>query len=192
MIVVDVETTGLDPARHSIVSIGAVEFLSRDPVRHIYLECQPWYGAEISDEALAVNGFTREQLQAPDRWPHQYAIHDFHDWAMECQSRVLAGQHIVFDFAFLKASYEEANRHEIWPFGRRTVDLHAVAYCHFLADLEQDIPLHVDGTSALGLDTILSRLGMPPEPKPHNALNGARLAAEAFRRLIYGEAQGND
>jgi hypothetical protein len=29
--------------------------------------------------------------------------------------------------------------------------------------------------------------GIPPEPKPHKALNGARYEMEALSRLIYGK-----
>ncbi len=34
------------------------------------------------------------------------------------------------------------------------------------------------------MDGVLALVGLEPEPKPHNALNGARLEAEAIRRLF--------
>ena len=58
MIIIDVETTGLDPERCSLVSIGAVDFSC--PERQFYGECQAWDGAEVSADALAINGFTKE------------------------------------------------------------------------------------------------------------------------------------
>jgi hypothetical protein len=39
--------------------------------------------------------------------------------------------------------------------------------------------------SALNSDRVMKYVGIPPEPKPHNALNGAKWEAEAFMRLFY-------
>lgn len=91
---------------------------------------------------------------------------------------------MTFDVGFLHWTYRY--RYFAWRFGRRTVDLHAVAYCRWLLDpqMRLRVPLKNDRTSPLSLDAILSCLGLPPEPKPHNALTGARCAAEAFRRLM--------
>jgi hypothetical protein len=43
------------------------------------------------------------------------------------------------------------------------------------------------GLTRLSADTTLKYVGIPPEPKPHHALNGAKYEAEAFSRLIYGK-----
>lgn len=180
MIVVDVETTGLDPERHAIVAIGAVNFHSPDQT--FYAECQPWDGAEIEDKALEVNGFTREQLADPDRLHWSDAIEQFNEWAIRSWAdRVLANHNVAFDVGFLQAAYRR--RLLRWPFGYKTVDLHAVAYLARLGDLRNPPPMKRDGTSALDLDGILTWLGMEPEPRPHNALMGARCAAECLRRL---------
>ena len=45
------EFSGLDPRKHSIVSIGAVDF--ENPSRQFYKECRIWHGAEIVPESLA-------------------------------------------------------------------------------------------------------------------------------------------
>ena len=45
MIVVDVETTGVDARKNSIVSIGAVDFENQK--NQFYGECKIWEGAEI-------------------------------------------------------------------------------------------------------------------------------------------------
>lgn len=37
------------------------------------------------------------------------------------------------------------------------------------------------------LDYILTLVGLPEEPKPHNALTGAKVEAEAFSRLLFGK-----
>ena len=52
MIVVDLETTGVDPRKHSILSIGAVDFNNQE--NYFYGECRIREGALIDNYALAV------------------------------------------------------------------------------------------------------------------------------------------
>ena len=52
-IVVDIETTGIDPFRHSIASIGAIHSKSGD---YFYQECKINDDRLIDVNALAVNG----------------------------------------------------------------------------------------------------------------------------------------
>ncbi len=81
MIVVDVETTGLDPRKHALLSIGAVDFLN--PKKQFYGECRMWEGAEVfmGDEyytcALNINGFTEEQIHDPTKKSVQQLIQEF-------------------------------------------------------------------------------------------------------------------
>ena len=41
--------------------------------------------------------------------------------------------------------------------------------------------------SDLSLDAILRYVGIPEEPRPHNALTGARCHAEVASRLLYSK-----
>ena len=58
MIVVDIETSGTSPYKHSILSIGAVDF--SNPERQFYQECQIEKDKEYTEEALNVNGVKKE------------------------------------------------------------------------------------------------------------------------------------
>ncbi|PSO45853.1 MAG: hypothetical protein BRC25_00495 [Parcubacteria group bacterium SW_6_46_9] len=60
MIVLDIEATGLDPDKHSVVSGGSVEF--KQPENRFYLECQMENEKRVAQEALDINGFTREEV----------------------------------------------------------------------------------------------------------------------------------
>ncbi len=59
MIAVDVEASGVNPQENSILAIGGLDLAN--PGNTFYDECRIWDGADLSDEALAINGFTREQ-----------------------------------------------------------------------------------------------------------------------------------
>jgi DNA polymerase III epsilon subunit-like protein len=182
MIVVDVEASGLDFNKHSLVSVGALDL--KHPQNQFYAECRVWDGAGIMDEALEVNGFTREQVSDPAKKSVEEVMNEFMTWIQQCDEFTLAGQNPSFDRDFLQSS--AARYHLNWPLAHRTLDLHSVAYAHLIS---RGIPIPLKNKhSALNLDNILEYCGMTGgEPKPHNALTGAKSAAECFSRILYNE-----
>lgn len=179
MIVVDVETTGTTPGRHSIVSVGAVDFSY--PANQFYQECKPFEGAGIDPAALAVNGFTLEDFSEPDRPSLFDTMQDFLAWARECDDHTLAGMNTWFDRDFIQ---DAVRRHHLeWPFGMRIVDLHSVCFGHMVAKGKR-LP-HEEKRMHLSNDKILIYVGLPEEPKPHHGLTGARMESEAFSRLLH-------
>lgn len=180
MIVVDVETTGLDPARHAIVAIGAVDFSA--PQRRFYRECRIWDGAQVQPEALAVNGFTHEQITDPARPSAELVIGEFVAFCRESPERTLAGHNTAFDCDFLQSAADRQN--VAWHFGNRVLDLHSFCWLHMAKAGVSQPKRHVH--SALSLNAILKYCGLPEEPRPHNGLTGAVMEAEAFHRLIHG------
>lgn len=181
MIVVDVEATGTDYAKHSIVSLGALEF--ENPSNRVYLECRIWDGAHISDEALAVCGYTREEVVDKNKMTEGELIRNFLGWMSGIEDRTLAGQNVSFDRDFLRAA--ALREHLEWPFAHRTIDTHTLAYMHMtLKGLS--VP-HEKHHSALNLDAVLNYVGIPDEPEPHNALTGALSHAEVISRLLFNK-----
>ncbi|MFC1728476.1 exonuclease domain-containing protein [Nanoarchaeota archaeon] len=181
MIVLDIETTGLIPKLHSIVSIGAVDF--NNPENQFYDECRIRRGARIDPIALELNGFTEERMLDEKKSSLKEISQLFLKWAENIEYKSLAGENVSFDQDFLE---DTLRRHDIpWPFGYRLVDLHTASYSHHLK--RGVAPPIKDGLSRLSLDRTLDYVGIPPEPKPHNALNGAKLGAEALSRLLHGK-----
>ena len=181
MIVVDVEASGVEAKRHSIVSIGALDFAN--PSNRFYEECRIWDGAHVMDEALAVNGFTKDQITDTSKQSEADAVHAFLRWSESIDERTLAGQNVSFDRDFLKAAAERAG-HTDWQFAYRTIDTHTLCYMHMI---QRGIkPPVAHKRSALDLDAVLNYTGIPAEPSPHNALTGALSHAEVISRLLYG------
>ena len=91
MIIVDVETTGLNPKENSIVSIGAVDL--SDPKRQFYIENRIWNGAAIYlgngllgyQPALSINGFSLEEINDGKKPALDEAMMKFINWAKECK-----------------------------------------------------------------------------------------------------------
>ena len=171
MIILDIETSGLDPRSHGILSIGAVHFESgREFYEESYL--YPYHKCEA--KALEVNGFTIERAYDNSRGfkDNVSACRAFIEWCKAVEHKdsdiLIAGQQVgSFDVPFIKYIHENT-RHDVskWPFGYRTVDLHSIAYALT--------------RRSMSLDQILEFCGLNPEPKPHNALTGAKLEAEAL------------
>ena len=86
-----------------------------------------------------------------------------------------------FDRDFLQASAMRA--HLDWPFAHRSIDTHTLAYMHIVK--RGLTPPSKKHHSALNLDAILKYVGVPEEPKPHNAMTGALSHAEVISRLLY-------
>ena len=65
MIILDIEASGTNYEKHSIVSIGAFDF--DNPSNRFYEECRVWDGANIDEDALEVKGFTEAELRDPNK-----------------------------------------------------------------------------------------------------------------------------
>lgn len=205
MIVFDAETSGLDPEKASIVSIGAVDF--NNPRDMFYGECRirhlrtgpfwnavygtsyrvlgrlPTYGAQVQTGALKVNGFTLREITMVPKSAHDDLMRDFDGWLQPKADRTLAGENVTnFDLPFLASAFKSAGIDT--HFGHRAVDMHSVFY----TQIRQRglIPPIKNGRTDLNADSIFTYVGLFPEPKPHNALTGAKMETEAFGRLING------
>lgn len=183
MLVIDIEASGTNYEKHSIVSLGALDF--NNPENQFYMECRVWDGAHISEEALEVNGFTKEEIKDENKKTEGELIKEFLVWAENLKDRTLAGQNVSFDRDFLKAAAEREGLN--WGLAYRTIDTHSVCYTH-MVKRGIEPPLDEEHKrSALDLDKVLNYVGIPNEPEPHNALTGALSHAECLSRLLRDE-----
>lgn len=181
MLVVDIEASGLSAEKSSIVSIGALDL--ENPTRRFYGECRVWDGAHISDDALEVNGFTKEQITDSTKKTEAELVTEFLEWTQHLSNRTIAGQNPSFDRDFLQAAGERAGLS--WDLAHRTIDTHTLCYMHII---KNGGPAPIDEQhrrSNLNLDAILNYCGIPDEPMPHNALTGALSHAEVTSRLLF-------
>ncbi len=180
MIVIDVETSGIDPEANSILSIGAVDFSS--PGRQFYGECRLRDGSAHDPASLLVNGFNADEISGTAKMPLDALLRNFLKWAEETKDMTLAGHNVQFDIKFLEQSFRLYGMK--WIFGHRSVDTHSIVYCSCLSR-SLEIPTKNNRTD-INSDTVFGYVGLPGEPKPHNALTGAKMEAEALSRLICG------
>ncbi|HMO77760.1 MAG TPA: 3'-5' exonuclease [Candidatus Paceibacterota bacterium] len=181
MIVIDIEGSGTNYEKHSVVSIGAVDF--SNPENRFYGECRIWDGAHIMEGALEVNGYTETEITDPKKQPEAELVHAFLEWSQHMSDRTLVGQNVSYDRDILKAACERA--HVAYDLAYRTIDTHSLCWMH-MVKRGQTPPIDPQHRrSALNLDAVMNYCGIPDEPEPHNALTGALSHCEVTARLLY-------
>jgi len=174
-VVIDLETTGLDPKKHAILEIGATDASGR----HFYRRCAMPRGREVEWAALRCNGI--DPVDQGEGWDIESAMGDLFIWlGGETKRWIMGGKNPQFDYGFLA---------EFWSDGavgvplsevisRRCVDLHSLMYGEALDHPGVDMASAEFTTDAL----YLHFLKIDPEPMPHNALRGAVHEMECFKR----------
>lgn len=181
MIVVDGEFSGLDPNKHAILSLGAIDM--NDPSREFYGECQLPDWATTDPIAMQINGFSDQEIHDETKPTLEELSKQFIEWVKLSDDRTLAGQNVWQDRYMLNAGI---SKYDIdWDFGHRILDLHSVVYAHVMAR-GQAAPVD-NNMSSINSDYICQYVGLPKETDIHNALTGAKWEAEAFSRLFYGK-----
>lgn len=169
---VDVETSGLNPKESSLLSIGAVDIQSGAV---FYEECQIWDGAHVSETALKINGFTREDITNATKDSEARIVVKFFQWLKE--RPMMIAHNASFDRDFIEEAAKRAGVAN--PFSFRTIDIHSITQVEMLKT-GAEVP------SILGLNKCLEHFRLPAEPTPHNALTGAKCNAAIFNKLVHG------
>jgi DNA polymerase-3 subunit epsilon len=164
-IVLDTETTGLDPvAGHRMVEIGCVELVNNMPSgRHFHRYVNP--ERDIPADAFAVHGLSDDFLQNKPRFA------EIADELLEfIGDSALIAHNATFDLSFLNAELERAGKISV---GReRLVDTLMLARRKHPA-------------SANRLDDLCARYGIDATRRTkHGALLDAELLAEVYLELI--------
>ena len=166
-IVLDTETTGLDPASgHRIVEIGAVELINHVPsgrTFHAYINPE----RDVPAEACAVHGLSTEFLR--DHPCFSAIVEDF-------ESFILADKLIIhnapFDLGFLNAEFARVGRAALQT-QRATCTLALARQKHAMAPNS--------------LDALCKRYGIDNSRRSkHGALLDAELLAGVYIELIGG------
>jgi DNA polymerase III epsilon subunit-like protein len=179
-VVIDLETTGLDPERCQILEIGAVDAAGR----RFYRRCAITRGCRVDWPALECNGI--DALDLGEGIHVGEALCDLMGWLLgnpQINRWIIGGKNPEFDYRFLRANWPDPNLSQFKEvISRRCVDLHSLVYG---MALRSGWDMTADDFST---DDLYRSLGLEPEPKPHNALRGAIHEMEGFRRVLLGAA----
>lgn len=168
LIVVDVETSGLDPAKHVVLEVCAINLRTGAELHFVPEPAIDWI--RFADpEALAINRYYerrlhRAQLDTPTTLARWDELRDM------LHGNLIAGANPWFDAAFLDPI--------LWPGQEPGRDPHM----RDLSTLAVGI-LDMDPGVPWAQRNILAELGIVNED-PHSALGDARACAAAFRALL--------
>ena len=179
IVVLDVETSGLDPARHGILEIGAQKLATGEE-----FECQVRLAEdrEYDRGVFRINGVSETVARHEERMSIDAALFELAGWLGAppdgCKGWMIAGSNPKFDDAFLRAAVPSMDSQFVsWPFLRHLLDLATVAITYCIAT---GAPM----PSSLSADAIYRMLGLSEEPKPHRALQGVTYEAGAFKQMF--------
>jgi len=166
-IVLDTETTGLDPAKgHRVVEIGAVEIgnlIATGRTFHVYIDPE----RDMPEEAFRVHGLSREFLAGHKKFSQ--IVDDFREFVEGAQ---LIIHNAEFDVRFLNA---ELSR----------LDLPLIAMSNVIDTLALARRRHPGASNTL--DALCQRYGVDASRREkHGALLDAYLLAEVYAELMGG------
>lgn len=167
VIVFDTETTGLDPKKDEIVSIGAVKVKGNKILTSELLSLAIKPQGAISPESIKIHRIRHCDV-AQALTPRE-AAEAFLRFA---GSRTLVGYYVEFDVAMLERIIKP------WlgiSLPNRIIDVSGLYY-------DKKIGLIPQGNIDLRFDTILKELGIP-SLKSHDAVNDAIMTAMIYLKL---------
>jgi DNA polymerase III epsilon subunit-like protein len=176
----DTETGGLDPRRHSLLSLGLVAGDSGGIAERLeILVRHETYG--VTGGGLKVNRIDLAEHHVKALEPSA-ALHAFDGFLARHfgpdAAVILVGHNIAFDRAFLGAFLETLGRDLEPRFSHRTIDTHSIAAA--LQDAGR-IPAEV----ALNSSGLFAHFGIQvPEAQRHTALGDAVATFELYWKLV--------
>ncbi len=169
-IVLDTETTGLDPTLgHRVIEIAAIEMVNRQITGRDY-HCYVNPEREIDPGALEVHGISNEFLADKPRFADIAA--DFLKFIEGCE---LIIHNAPFDVAFLNTELENAGREPVTEFCEMVTDTLKIAR-----------ELHPGKRNSL--DALCERYAIDNSARTlHGALLDTRLLAEVYLAMTRGQ-----
>jgi DNA polymerase III epsilon subunit-like protein len=192
MIVLDIETTGLNPEENGIWQIGAFEI--KNPNNYFLEEGRIDKGDKIGEGALLVTGKSKEDLLDKKKQSQKDLLKNFFEWCKRIEIKTCICQNPQFDLGFITL---KARKYKLEiPFHHRAFDLHSIAQMKYY-QINRNF-LFKEDYSDMNLSNILRFCGIKDERrkvaedklieqgKEHNALEDCKLIGECFSRIIFG------
>lgn len=180
-IVLDTETTGIDPKQgHKIIEIGCVELVNRRLTGnhyHVYINPE----REVEQEAIDVHGITNEFLEDKPLFAH--IVDEFLDYVSGAQ---LVIHNAPFDVGFLNHELSQLKAHR----KTRVEDV-----CSVLDTLAMARKIHPGQKN--NLDALCRRYGIDNSHRElHGALLDSEILADVYLQMTGGQTRlnlsGND
>lgn len=177
LLLVDLETTGLDVTRHEIIQLSAV-LLDKKTLReksffNAYARAEAWKQRDL--EAMKVNKIKKDWL---DKAPPLKAVLKTFDQKFLAQNVILSYYGGPVDMDFLRAAYKRAGL--LWKFDYHYFNLWALFYPFLAARGQLKNQKRFAGFS---LEDLMKKFKIKSSRR-HDGLEDCRIEAEVLRKVL--------
>lgn len=194
-IFLDLETNGLDCDQHSVLEVAVVivdmhTMTCIDEYSALVKCSEKQFTIGSDPEALKVNGITlKDVLNAKTAMSIHNDLTDLfliHD--LDKGNSIFICQNPSFDRSFFTQIMPLETQVDLelpyhWLDLSSMFWIKYVASCHPIASTDQ-LMIGMDKPVPLSKDAIARRLGLPPEEKPHRAMNGVKHLISCYSALV--------
>jgi DNA polymerase III epsilon subunit-like protein len=175
-VVIDLETSGTNPFRHSVLSVGMVPLSASVHAKMVYVR-----PPTIVWNEFALNNFKKfsDEWEANAISPSEACseIEEYLSGSFSVNPVTPIGHNIGFDVAFLRQLAFMGGREQLAGLSHRSIDTHTLLY---LLHLQGRIP-----SSARGSDGAFNHFGIEvPDEFRHTALADAFATRDLFARVL--------
>ena len=174
--VLDVETTGLDPAYHEMIDLGVIYIdLEGNELARFFSRIKPDHPERAGDVARSINGFDVKRWEQLEAFPEALAVEQFiafHNQYKGQRNWIVLAYNAYFDRNFLDALLKE----------------HGYSFREMYSYFVLDVPSMAWGSGIVNLQPaqVAIELGIEPEtrdPLMHTGLSGAEFNLELYKAL---------
>ncbi len=198
MIVLDIESSGIDTGKCGIWQIGSIDL--NHPENQFLEEARIDEEDSVSQQALEITGKTEEELRDKNKQSQKQLILNYLNWRETCKEKITMGQNIGWDLNFIQnrcMKYDILDKFRKSS-GQRGMDLQTIAQEKYKETYGKYL-LKENGNSDMTLSKVLEFCGIPDQRKQvskgkvskegtsHNALEDCKLEGECYWRLENGK-----
>ena len=168
--ITDVETTGLDAVKHEILEIGLVLVDQRtdEVIDTLNIKVKPEHIETADPNALKINGYD------PENWLNAVSLLEAMTlYSHKAKNAIFCSHNVTFDWSFIAAAFKKAGL-------KSTLDYHRLDLFSLIWAKTKD-----SNIESFSLSKVALFLGLPEEPLPHRAINGARTAHEIYKKITH-------
>jgi DNA polymerase-3 subunit epsilon len=165
--IVDVETSGDDESRHEILEVGLLVVRQSDLeiLDEMSEKVKPHNIATALPEALKLNGYNEKDWRDAKELAEVMAV-----FSQKTKGAIFTAYNVSFDWAFIKEAFSKTGAPNLMDYHR--FDILSLAWYKLGDKLER-----------INLKEVCKFLGVEPEPETHRAIEGARSALKALKKL---------
>lgn len=166
--ITDLEFTGFDPFLHEIIDFGVIlaDIETLDEIARYEAKVKPERIETGAPDSLAYAGYSEEA------WREASPIKEVLEKYSQFVEGAIFASWTYLDWVFIREAYKKSGLPS--PIGYHAVDIFTVAF----EKLRKDFPVE-----KLRLKGLAEHFGIPTEPKPHRAINGAEQAFLVYKKL---------